>query len=122
MPIWSTLPVEIEPEVRLESGAVIETEPEFHQRHVIGVRTDSRSARISSALTSFDQHAMLCVTSRGRRYQLTGPPGWTADTQYVLLNWCRTNNVATISDVTLEYVDSAETRSPNAEVSSDDST
>ncbi|ANB72069.1 hypothetical protein AYM40_06560 [Paraburkholderia phytofirmans OLGA172] len=71
MPIWSTLPVEVEPEVRLESWAVIETEPEFHQQHLIGIRTDSRSARISSALRSFDQHAMLRVTSTGRRYQLT---------------------------------------------------
>lgn len=121
-PIWSTLPVKIEPEICLESWAVIETEPEFHQRHFLGIRTDIKSGRISSEITSFDHRTMLGVTSTGRRYHLVGPPGWTMDTQYVLLHWCRLNNVAKISDVTLEYVQRADPTSQNAEASSNDTT
>ena len=119
-PIWSTFPVEIEPEICLESWAVIETEPEFHQRHFLGVRLDRRSARISSEIASFDHGAMLGVTSTGRHYKLVGPPGWTTDTWYVLRNWCRLNNVAEVSDVTLEYVRKAESSSQNAEVRGND--
>ena len=104
MSIWSTLPVGLEPEICIEKWCVIETEPERGQRHLLGIRTDTRDARISSPLAGFDMETMFAHTSTGRVYQLVGPPGWAADAQYVLLSWCQRHRVREISDVTTEYL------------------
>ncbi|SAL88336.1 hypothetical protein AWB74_08514 [Caballeronia arvi] len=104
MPIWSTLPVTLEPEICLESWCVIETEPERGQRHLLGIRTDTLDARISSELVDFDVETLLAHTSTGRAYRLVGPPGWTVNAQYVLLSWCQRHSVREISDATTEYL------------------
>ncbi|MEC5407642.1 hypothetical protein VOM14_19005 [Paraburkholderia sp. MPAMCS5] len=104
MPIWSTAPVGIEPEILLIAWAVIQTEPERGEHHFLGFRPDIASARISSAITAFDRRAMQGLTSTGRSYQLVGPPGVTLDSQYLLLNWCRRHGIEQISDVTNEYL------------------
>jgi hypothetical protein len=104
MAIWATLPVGLEPEICLEEWCVIETEPERQQRHLLGIRTDTLDARISSEISDFDMETRVAHTSTGRTYRLIGPPGWAIDAQYVLLEWCRRNAVREISDVTTEYL------------------
>jgi len=104
MPIWATLPVELEPEICLQEWSVIETEPELGQRHLLGVRTDTRDARVSSPVVDFDLDTLRAHTSTGRTYQLVGLPGWTIDAQYLLISWCRRSDVREISDVTTEYL------------------
>lgn len=108
MPTWSTLPVGLEPVICLEDWAVVETESEFGQRHLLGMRTDTRDARISSNVKSFDLDTMSAVTSTGRQYRLVGPPGVTVDSAYLLRTWCDRWGVREVADVTAEYVRSVQ--------------
>ncbi|BFG77765.1 hypothetical protein PTKU46_57980 [Paraburkholderia terrae] len=101
MPVWSPLSVDIEPEITLHHWRVMQTERD--ERHLVGMRTDTQLARVTSALREFDAFALVAVSSSGRRYQLVGEPGWTYDTVCLWITWCLKNDVHSCSDVTSGY-------------------
>ncbi|SMG39871.1 hypothetical protein SAMN06265784_103720 [Paraburkholderia susongensis] len=101
MPVWPPPSVDIEPELALQHWRVMQTEGD--ERHLVGMRTDTMLARVTSALREFDAHAMVAVSSSGRRYQLVGEPRWTYDTVCLWITWCLKNDVRSCSDVTSAY-------------------
>lgn len=105
MPFWPPASVDIEPELSLLSWRVIQTER--GERHLVGMRTDTGVARVTSALREFDAFALIAVTSSGRRYRLLSAPGWTSDTVFLWLTWCLKNGVQSCSDVTAAYFHSS---------------
>lgn len=120
MPIWSTIPATIEPHLILEEWFVFETEPERGERHFLGMRKDAGYVRISSPIKNFDRTTMRGVTSTGRCYQLVGPPGWTSDMSYLLLNWCEKHRVKQMTNVTAEYAPETESSCKTTEAIRDD--
>ncbi|SAL43338.1 hypothetical protein AWB64_04597 [Caballeronia sordidicola] len=108
MPIWSPASLEAEPKISLLSWHIIETE--LDECHFIGVRPDTKAARISSPIYQFDSLSKLGVTSTGRRYQLIGDPGWSYDTVYLLVNWARQYGVISCDDVTDSFLGSSPQR------------
>jgi hypothetical protein len=57
---------------------------------------------VESALlpSVFDVSRQVAVTQSGHIYQLSGPPGFNADGQYVWDRWCAVNTVASYENVT----------------------
>jgi hypothetical protein len=101
MPLWSPLSVDLEPEITLQHWRVMQTERD--ERHLVGMRPDTNTARVSSALCQFDTFAMVAVTSSGRRYRLVSEPAWTHDTVVLWITWCLKNDVSSCTDVTSAY-------------------
>ncbi|MFC4345985.1 hypothetical protein [Cupriavidus numazuensis] len=58
---------------------------------------------MSSAIVSFDADEGVGTTVSGRRYILSGCPGFTDDAEYVWHLWKRVNGVTLAKDVTNEY-------------------
>jgi len=102
MPFWSPASVDVEPELTLQYWRVMQTERD--ERHLIGMRTDTGVARVSSPLREFDTFALTAVSYSGRRYRLVSEPGWTRDTVFLWLAWCLKNEVRSCSDVTAAYL------------------
>jgi hypothetical protein len=122
MAFWSVAAIEIEPELSLLSWRVIQTER--GERHFVGIRPDTRRARVSSAIRELDTHSMTGVSASGRRYRLVGPPGWTDDSAYLLMAWCLKYDVRTCCDVTAELLGLSESTpasecKPHAEATRD---
>ncbi|EUC16535.1 hypothetical protein PMI06_004869 [Burkholderia sp. BT03] len=100
MPFWSPASVDVEPELSLLSWRVVQTER--GERHFVGIRADTRHARVSSAIREFDANSMIGICVGRRRYRLIGPPGWTDDCAYLLMAWCLKYDVLSCCDVTSE--------------------
>jgi hypothetical protein len=69
-------------------------------RHLVGARADDVDGRVSTAVVGLDVSLQVAVTQSGRIYQLSGPPGYSADGQYVWDRWRAVNGVASYEDVT----------------------
>jgi hypothetical protein len=98
MPIWKIAPIEREPEVLLLQWRILETAA--GTRHFVGRNQRDYSGRVSSDVSEFDHTSLRGITCSGRIYQLVGPDGWSADSQYVWERWCEVNDVTSYTDVT----------------------
>jgi hypothetical protein len=90
MPVWSTIPVDEQPEITLIQWRVFEASN--GNRYFNGWAIENREGRVSSAIIEFDNETMRGRTSSGRVYQLKGRQGYSVDAQYVLGVWLKVNN------------------------------
>jgi hypothetical protein len=105
MAIWRPAPVNDEPELTLTSWRVMQTE--VGDCHLVGIRADSLTGRVSSPILKLDMKSQVGVTSTGRVYRLLGPAQWTADARYVWDQWCEMYQVSEWRDVTDELLAAA---------------
>jgi hypothetical protein len=99
MTVWTTAPVEAEPDIVLVRWTVREIDA--GTRHFVGARADEFTGRVSSKIVNFDPARMVGVTRTGRLYHLEGPPGFNADAEYVWGEWCAANSVTSYVDVSI---------------------
>ena len=106
MPIWRATPVPLQPEATLIRWRVFETER--RERHFAGHCIESGRGRVSSAIISFDFSMRAGVTVSGRKYVLSGGPGYDDEALYVWLSWAARNSVEEAKDVSEEYAASVQ--------------
>lgn len=113
MSIWPSRPVDEVPEVTLANWRVMRTDA--GELHLVGIRPDRATGRVSSVIVELDVHARVGITRSGRRYVLVGEPGpdENGDADYVWTGWCQVNRVSAFRDVTNELL----TRSPQSSLS-----
>ena len=104
MPIWPARPVSLQPEATLIRWRVFETER--RERHFAGHCVESARGRVSSAIVWFDLSTRTGVTMSGRRYVLSGGPGYDDEAEYVWQWWAARNSVEDATDVSDEYDES----------------
>lgn len=75
MPTWSVATVDEQPDITLQCWRVYETERGEH--HFVGYCIENESGRVSSAIVSFDAKSGAGITRSGRRYVLSGEPGFS---------------------------------------------
>ncbi len=107
MAIWRTAPVSEEPIIDLILWSVWRTEQD--ELHLVGMRPNSMTARVSSAVTSLDAECRSAVTGSGREYRLMGPPGHHADAVHVWRTWCAVNHVEDAFEVTANVLTATRT-------------
>ncbi|CAB3752456.1 hypothetical protein [Paraburkholderia humisilvae] len=105
MPLWRPQSVQEEPEIVLINWSVRRTER--GECHLVGMRVDTLTGRVSSAIASFDAHTRTAETSTGRMYRLQGEPGWNTDSADVWQSWCKMYRVASSRDVTADILATA---------------
>jgi hypothetical protein len=71
--------------------------------HFVGWNVSYREGRVSRSIQEFDPAQRIGTTGSGRIYQLSGPPGWNSDGEYVLQQWLDINKMAEVKDVSAEY-------------------
>jgi len=101
MQIWPVLPVSMQPIVTLVRWRVFQTEQ--GGRHFAGYCVESDCGRVSSAIVSFDIDTRTATTTSGRRYVLSGGPGYDGEAALVWLCWAVENAVEATIDVSEEY-------------------
>ena len=84
--------------ITLTRWAIIETE--HGRRHFIGHCDDYGETRVSAPIVSFDVKALRGMSTSGRIYRLSGPPGRDAMGDEVLARWRSKNAVALTRDIT----------------------
>lgn len=89
--IWGTESVDEQPELTLTSWSVRQLAD--GDRHLVGWCVENREGRTTSKIVRFDSQALRGVTSSGRVYQLSGPPGFNTDADYVWSRWLRINRL-----------------------------
>jgi hypothetical protein len=102
-------PVEIEPDAKLSQWRVYELEIPLLKgvtRHFVGYNHVTGEGRVSSPIVSWDPATRQGITRSGRRYELLGPPGVNAESEYVFAAWLRSNQASKLArvDVSSEYV------------------
>lgn len=104
MSIWRSRPVADVPDVVLLHWRVMQTDT--GELHLVGIRPERGTGRVSSVVVEFDVRARVGVTRSGRRYQLEGTPGpdESGDADYVWAGWCQVNRVDAYRDVTEEVL------------------
>ena len=101
MPVWRATPVSLQPESTLIRWRVFETER--RERHFAGHCVETGEGRVSSAVVAFDSSTRIGVTKSGRRYVLSGGPGYDKEAEYVWGWWAARNSVEEATDVSQEY-------------------
>jgi hypothetical protein len=106
MTVWTIAPVELRPDVTLESWAVFEVPlngpDQPWTRHLAGYSLEDGQGQVCSAVESFDPATGQCVTRSGRVYRLRGRPGLGQDAEYVWRRWKRIASITEERDVTKE--------------------
>lgn len=109
MTVWTIAPVELRPDVTLESWAVFEVPlngvDQPWTRHLAGYSLEDGQGQVCSAVESFDPASGQCVTRSGRVYRLRGRPGLGQDAEYVWRRWKRIASIPEERDVTKEVFD-----------------
>lgn len=77
MPIWLPASVSAEPKLTLVKWRVVQIG--IVERHFVGVRADTRTARMSSPILALDVATLSGITTTGRAYSLVGPAQWDKD-------------------------------------------
>jgi hypothetical protein len=108
--VWAQPPVDVVPTKNLDSWSIVKVVEanvgqESFEFHIVGRDINECNGAVSSKIAEFDPHRMQAKTQSGRIYQLVGIPGHDSDADYVLRNWCRINQVATV-DATQEFLHS----------------
>ncbi|WP_084402526.1 hypothetical protein [Cupriavidus sp. amp6] len=101
MPVWSVIGVDEQPDITLQRWRVYETERGQH--HFVGYCVENHSGRVSSAIVSYDAKSRAGITRSGRRYVLSGAPGFDGDALHVWSYWAIRNSVTETKDVSSEY-------------------
>ncbi len=78
----------------------------------VGYCVENESGRVSSAITSFDAKSRAGITRSGRRYVLSGDPGFDADAMHVWSFWSQRFSVTEVNDISGEYCEQAEKGHP----------
>lgn len=81
MSIWRTAPVSVQANLTLQQWQIFEFTD--GSRHLSGYCVENREGRASTAVKDIDLESMIAVTRSGRRYHLSGPPGFNGDAGYV---------------------------------------
>jgi hypothetical protein len=102
MPVWSVLGVSAEPEMSISDWQILETQK--GARHFAGNNVRDYTGRVSTAIQEFDFALLRGVTSSGRVYQLVGPPGCSANGQFIWERWCTVNGITSYTDVTTDVL------------------
>ncbi|MCO4861250.1 hypothetical protein MKD38_06185 [Cupriavidus sp. WGlv3] len=113
MPIWSVMGVDEQPDITLQHWRVYETERGEH--HFVGYCVENHSGRVSSAIVSYDVKLRAGITRSGRRYVLSGEPGFDQDALHVWSFWSLRNGVTEKRDVSSEYSGQPEEDSPRVQ-------
>ncbi len=100
MPVWSTIPVDEQPELTLMQWRVFEASD--GKRYFNGYAIENQEGRVSSAIIEFDSETMRGRPASGRVYQLAGRQGYSTDADYVLSAWLRINGQ---SRDTIHFID-----------------
>jgi hypothetical protein len=100
MAIWRAAPVIEQPELTLAGWRVMQTE--VGDCHLVGIRPETGTGRVSSPIVELDTKSLVGVTSTGRVYRLLWPTEWTSDARYVWERWCEMYQVSEWQDVTDE--------------------
>lgn len=100
MPIWTTRPVDVQPNITLVRWRIFQSERK--ELHFVGYCPKNYEGRVSSAVQNFDPVTQRGVTQSGRIYELAGPPGFDQDAMYVWALWLEVNKVPSCTDVTEE--------------------
>ncbi|MDQ0621005.1 hypothetical protein J2778_006233 [Paraburkholderia graminis] len=103
MPIWKTSSLHVEPLMRLLQWRIMRANPGA-TLHFVGRNALSYNGRVSSPIVGFDARNLRGTTASGRAYQLIGPAGFAGVSEYVWDAWCRRNAVASLEDVTQEFL------------------
>lgn len=106
MTVWTIAPVELRPDVTLESWAVFDVPlnglDQPWTRHLAGYSVEDGQGQVCSPIHAFDPAAGQCVTRSGRVYRLRGRPGLGLDAEYVWRRWKRIASITEERDVTKE--------------------
>jgi hypothetical protein len=108
MPVWRPLPVSEDPVIVLVNWRVLSIDSvdgAESSHHFNGYHTTDRGGRVSSKILEYDPKTKTGATRSGRRYQLLGPSGRSADALYVWDHWAQHNDVDAdrVTNVTEEY-------------------
>lgn len=110
MSVWRPTPASQEPVTKIMSWSIYEVPVEGGEPtiHFVGCLSHggfaySGEGRVSSAIQSFDKSQKCGISKSGRKYVLSGPPGYNSDANYVWNNWCSINKVSSYADVTDSY-------------------
>lgn len=103
MPVWRTQPVSRQPQLTLTDWRVMQLHD--GDRHLVGYCIENREGRVSSVVRKFDAAARALETGTGRVYRLSGPPGRSADADYVWRTWLEANQLTHAEDVSGEVYD-----------------
>ena len=98
--------VEERPCVTLSPWRVYETDG--GERYFVGHCAETRAGRVSSAIVSYDAQTRTGVTHSGRRYVLSGHPGFDITTQYLWTLWSFRNGIRRAREVSERYLGSVD--------------
>jgi hypothetical protein len=101
-PVWRPAPVDVEPEVVLESWRIMQVAD--GGMHFLGRNALNGHGRVSSEVIAFDPALLLGQTRSGRIYRLVGSSGLDANADYVWAIWCSRNNVRAYRDISQTYL------------------
>lgn len=106
MSIWAIDPIEVRPQVTLQSWSVFEVPlqgiDQPWTRHFVGYALEDRQGQVSSPVVRFDPVSGQGVTRSGRVYQLLSHPGVNSDALYVWQHWKDLAGLTEERDVTAE--------------------
>jgi hypothetical protein len=97
VPVWKTLPLEVQPSLTLCSWQVMKL-PEG-TLHLVGYCIENREGRVSGEVRAFDKQRLCATTKSGRVYRLQGSPGCDSDAEYVWDRWVLVNALTEWVDI-----------------------
>jgi hypothetical protein len=100
MPFWQTVPVSDEPVLNLSSWRVFRLHD--GDLHLVGINERNGEGRVSRAIDAIDPLSLVCASSSGRFYRLTGEPGCHSDADYVWQAWLAAYQIPSWTDETPE--------------------
>lgn len=89
--VWKVAPVTAEPSVHLTQWSIRHTND---GDYFVGIH--NYAGRVSTKVVTFDQETQKGVTTSGRVYQLSGPPGKSGDAEYT---WERYKQINDLTEV-----------------------
>lgn len=108
MPVWPVDSIHERPHVTLRNWAAFEVPLNGTDgpwtRHLAGWSCEDAQGQVCSAVQLFDPASGQCVTQSGRIYRLLGPPGLSADAEYVWRRWKDIWEIQEHRDVTQDVV------------------
>lgn len=78
------------------------------EHYFVGHCAETRAGRVSSAIVSYDAQTRTGVTRSGRRYVLSGHPGFDVTAEYLWTLWSFRNGIRMSRDVSDSYLGSVD--------------
>ncbi len=89
--LWTVDAVAAEPEIALVQWSI--RRDTAGASYFVGARADDYTGRVSTRVVEFDPKMRRGRTASGRVYELLGPPGYSADAEYVWEAYKRVNQI-----------------------------